>query len=199
MTGRTETPEVLEVVDGDGFGLRAQFVRQGDRYAHQLLVLAPGRPTPVLESVETGDDSEWPPSPPLQQLSIEQLATRWAALGVGQAGTSHWSISIEALSEPNPTLRFSLACRLAIRPSRLGSQYRLIAAAPTVLSEGHPLEWKLPPRRLLVTPDSNNGSTWVDYRDGHLTFLRGNLQVPLPATLQWGYRVALLPLEPDKD
>jgi len=46
-------------------------------------------------------------------------------LGVGQAGKSHWSISIEPLDfEGDAAFRFDVACRTRSHPSWLGSTYR---------------------------------------------------------------------------
>ncbi len=82
----------------------------------------------MLASEEGSDQDEWPPSPPLQQLHVEDRAGGGrVALLVGMAGQSHWSLSVEAL----PALRqlvFDAACRLGgsadSRSGRLGSGYR---------------------------------------------------------------------------
>ena len=65
-------------------------------------------------------DSAWPESPPLQQLSIEMIDGHEVALGVGCAGTSHWSVSIEPMERG---FRFDWACRVKEVPERLGTSY----------------------------------------------------------------------------
>ncbi|WP_372895980.1 hypothetical protein [Stieleria sp.] len=72
----------------------------------------------------TGEQA-WPESPPIQQLSIESIDGRDVALGVGCAGTSHWSLSVE----PTPDgFRFDWACRAKETPEQLGTTYHDSAA-----------------------------------------------------------------------
>jgi hypothetical protein len=92
-----------------------QFRWTGDRYDHAI-----GFGEAELRTVDEHRDSDWPDCPPLQQLSIESIADRDVALGVGCAGTSHWSVSIE----PTETgFRFDWACRAKQPPERLGVRY----------------------------------------------------------------------------
>lgn len=67
----------------------------------------------------SGDDA-WPPSPPIQQVSIETIEGCNVALGVGCAGTSHWSLSVEPTADG---FRFDWACRTKETPARLGTTY----------------------------------------------------------------------------
>lgn len=103
---------VLEAIDAAGDGLRATFFWRVDRYAHRLERLEGGAATQLLESIEGSDLDRWPPSPPLQQLMLEQLPDRRpVALLVGMAGANHWSLSVEA--EPgDAALVFDVACRI---------------------------------------------------------------------------------------
>ena len=66
------------------------------------------------------DKDSWPDSPPIQQLSIEQIDGRSVALGVGCAGKSHWSLSVEPTTDG---FRFDWACRAKETPTRLGTAY----------------------------------------------------------------------------
>ncbi|MEX2025789.1 MAG: hypothetical protein WEH44_00790, partial [Pirellulaceae bacterium] len=126
----TAASTVLECPINDGHKLRVEFFKNGDRYAHRLaavLVDDAGRETviPLAESVECDNDDPWPPSPPLQSLSIEELAGgRTAALLVGMAGRSHWSASVEVVPGSGST-KFQLASRFTTVPDRLGSTYRI--------------------------------------------------------------------------
>lgn len=83
----------------------------------------------LLESWEdetVSVDEDWPASPPIQQLSLESINDRPTLLGVGQAGKSHWSISVETMDRKNAdaAIRFDLACRTQAIPVWLGSTYR---------------------------------------------------------------------------
>jgi hypothetical protein len=70
-------------------------------------------------------NEDWPASPPIQQLSLESIHGAPTLLGVGQAGKSHWSISVETLKlDSIPALKFDLACRCREQPSWLGSTYQ---------------------------------------------------------------------------
>jgi hypothetical protein len=114
----------LDAINPDGLALRVEFIRRSDRYAHTISVVDQLRGVqPVLESVEGTATDDWPASPPLQNLSIEELAPgRRAALLVGMAGRNHWSASVEAVTG-RAALVFDIACRIANDAGRLGSTY----------------------------------------------------------------------------
>ena len=111
----------LDATDSAGLTLRIRFTRERDRYTHAILAVKPdGSEHLLLASVEGTAEHEWPPSPPLQSLSIEELAPgRRAALLVGMAGRSHWSASIEPVPG-RAAIVFDIACRRqAMRPNAL--------------------------------------------------------------------------------
>jgi hypothetical protein len=115
----------LEAIAASGLALRLVFVWRGDRFGHLIASRRPGGDwQPLLESVEGTAADDWPPSPPLQSLSIERLGhDRLAALLVGMAGRGHWSASMEAVQH-EAKLVFDIACRHAGSPGWLGSRYR---------------------------------------------------------------------------
>lgn len=116
--------QVLSAVDDAGRGLRVVFERRGDRFAHRVELCVGGRSQLLLRSIE-GDDSElWPPSPPLQQLSVEERADGDVALLVGMAGKSHWSASI-AVERAARRIVYDVACRVRETPVRLGTIFML--------------------------------------------------------------------------
>jgi hypothetical protein len=117
-------PLCIETPLVGGHALRVEFVWHGDRYRHLIAVARPdGSSMPCFESVEGGAADPWPPSPPLQSLSIETLPDgRRVALLVGMAGNCHWSASIEP-SASGRSLVFDIACRVAGPNPILGSQY----------------------------------------------------------------------------
>lgn len=73
--------------------LRVDFRWRDDRFVQELFVdsVAAGI------SVEGDAHDDWPSSPPLQQLSLEKINDSSVILGVGAAGRSHWSISVEVI------------------------------------------------------------------------------------------------------
>src|SRR5262245_39124630 len=124
----------LDAVGPNGAVLRIQFIRLADRYRHTIsLVERDGQVCPLLESIEGTASDDWPPSPPLQNLSIAELAPgRKAALLVGMAGRGHWSASIEPVSG-EAALDFDIACRPAGKPEPLGSLYTRLAPSAAEL------------------------------------------------------------------
>ena len=110
-------------------GLRVVFRSLADRYAHVVVAVHGGDLVAIAESLEGTGETDWPPSPALQQLHFETRAdgSRLALL-VGRAGGSHWSLSVEAKPD-SPRVTFDVACRLRESPLLLGSEYRLFNEA----------------------------------------------------------------------
>lgn len=163
-------------------GLRLTWTRRGDRYAHTLWVRdGDGGPwQAALESLEGSPAEPWPPSPPLQQLHVERRAAGPVALLVGQAGRSHWSLSVEVRAADGAVV-FDAACRFGGEPAWLGSRYRVIDPAAA--------------SRLAVGP--LDGSTRVDFPamraaadNGPAVWTIGpELGEPRPPTIRWGYSI----------
>ncbi|MEO1618659.1 MAG: hypothetical protein AAFV88_22610 [Planctomycetota bacterium] len=86
-----------------------------DRYVHEID--AGGQ---SLSTFESDIRPNWPAAPPLQQLSIEAISERPVAFGVGCAGSSHWSVSVESTETG---FRFDWACKTKESPEYLGTQY----------------------------------------------------------------------------
>lgn len=109
-------------------GLRAVFVRRGDRYAHRIEVRdeATQAWTIALKSHEGTDEDPWPPSPPFQQLHVEKRKEGDVVLLVGMAGRSHWSAAVD-VSPDGKSLRFDIAVRVQATGGRLGSNYEIVA------------------------------------------------------------------------
>lgn len=97
----------------------------GDRFGHVIERLEGESATTELTSIESDANVEWPDSPPLQQLSVEQIGSATAALGVGAAGQSHWSLSVLAVEHHGrPGLQFDVAARSSGDAGYLGSTYK---------------------------------------------------------------------------
>lgn len=122
--------------------LRVAFQWRADRFAHIIsLIRSDGGIVSLLESVEGSAADHWPPSPPLQSLSIETLPEgRRAALLVGMAGQNHWSASIEVVPG-EAALIFDIACRTKDRDAALGSRYRLASPNETSLFAAADRSW----------------------------------------------------------
>jgi hypothetical protein len=99
-----------------------------DRVGHRIEVLLPGAAdTPSvlaeLRSLEGTSHELWPPSPPLQSCSLQEIQpAQTAAFLVGMAGKSHWSASIETIPGQAEVV-FDVACRVSQIPDWLGSTY----------------------------------------------------------------------------
>jgi hypothetical protein len=119
------TADSLLTGSRDDLRLRIDFNRKTDRYQQALWLIAGEREVCVLTTVEGTGQQEWPPSPPLQQLHQHQTpAGDLAALGVGMAGTSHWSLAVEA-SADQPMLCCDVACRARKTPGNLAVTWEL--------------------------------------------------------------------------
>jgi hypothetical protein len=126
-------PCVLVTGERAGVRLQLRIDRNGDRYHQVVEAVSKTATIPLLCSIDRDERDDWPPSPPLQQLLIEERPTGPVALLVGMAGKSHWSASIECRNS-HPSFHFDVACRIQRRPVRLGSSYRILAA-PASLSD----------------------------------------------------------------
>lgn len=176
---------VISVTTLDG-RIRAEFRWCRDRFEHRLLL----DHTEVARSVDGDADEPWPDSPPLQQLSLEAINGQPTILGVGSAGRSHWSISVqpESPSRGKSGIRFDVAARARQPGGRLRSTYLVseslcvepidaqISSEPSrqidvSSTESSPQYW----RRMVARPD-------VDSLEAGLTS---------PSTDRWSYRFVL--------
>jgi hypothetical protein len=182
---------VLEAAAAGSAWLRVTFDWRRDRFGHRIERLDAQRLVPVLVSVEEAPDEAPPPSPPLQQLHIEDRpgGTRVALL-VGMSGQEHWSMSVEAPGH-GTCLIFDVACRrsqIAVEPA---SCYRIAAADWTRLavspagivdvSEG----WRLNTMAVGSEP-----AAALQVRDGRLSVRPFDSS---QRTARWMYRVELEP------
>lgn len=129
-------PATMVLASTDGL-LRVEFRWHRDRYQHFFFAgptpaqgATPngeaGPESPLGESVEGDAENDWPPSPPIQQLSAETIDGENVLLGVGAAGQCHWSISVERQTLDDVSmLKFDLACRCKASPQGLGSLYQI--------------------------------------------------------------------------
>lgn len=176
----------------EGDRLLVTMSRTGDRLSHRILWMVRGRSASLLaESCEDQQESAWPSSPPYQQIDHCVLADgREGLVGVGMAGTSHWSVAIEAREN---SLWWDVACRVHRVPEFLGSVYEVRdletwqhdgarVVRLTSVSEG---------RRLVFRWDQATTEViWPD--DGRFFEVRPRLDPEsFPATIRWKYGLQL--------
>ena len=109
--------------------LRIEFAWVEDRYVQRISIDG----AEVGNSIEGNGSEAWPPSPPVQQLHSQEIDGSPAILGVGAAGTGHWSISVEL--DGDQAIAFDLACRCKAAAEFLGSRYRLDGAVKIECSD----------------------------------------------------------------
>lgn len=177
-----------------GERLQVRFDWVGDRYGHSILANCGDRPIVVLTSAEGTAQENWPASPPLQQLSFLDLPdNRRAALLVGMAGQSHWSLSVT--SGPDE-LVFESACRVSKLPERLGSEYREMLGRQRQDAESARFGLFDGKCELSVSLLHPNGSSQLITSGDRTTIAcragssDGTLS-KLPATWRWDYRIRL--------
>jgi len=147
MTTNPSQVRSIGCVTGDGRVLEADYRSEACVFRHRVRLLGrDGMTIADWDAVLLSEQEDWPASPPVQELSIERIGDRDCLLGVGRAGKSHWSISIETLAngtdeasspaQPRTdasdssrfpagrALRFDIACRCPEPPVWLGSTYR---------------------------------------------------------------------------
>jgi hypothetical protein len=189
----TPAPSILEALTPAGDGLRAIFFWRVDRFAHRIERIESGATTPLLESLEGSDLDRWPPSPPLQQLTVESLPDgRAVALLVGMAGASHWSMTVER--EPDAAaLVFDVACRVKEEGGALGSAYRSLvrhelkdesALLHRPGGQGQPVKVESLPTA------GSDGNAHVE-TDGRGVQIRPAFEINVNQTARWKYRISL--------
>ena len=173
----TDSP-TIEARDQHGRGLRVTFVWQRDRFAHQVAAVHADRTVPLLVSVEGSDQDNWPPSPALQSVHIEDRPTaNQVALLVGMAGTSHWSASVEIDTDRTSVL-FDVACRVKDKPLRVGSRY-CIAELPTDIDVQ------------IDAAGQEFDKLIVQRSQDKIDLVVSLTSAVLPTTLRWQYRVVV--------
>lgn len=183
--------------------IRVVFEFAGDRYLSRIEVESRGEWLPIMESVEGTSQDHWPPSPPLQDLRLEERPPHSRnALLVGKAGQSHWSLSVLA-DFTNERLTFEAACRARAVPTSLGSEFRIPGAADPTPGG---LAWALrtEERAFVLAPLGASLCRTLD-RDSSPGEDRGSpfaeacrslriepatpLSGPTPCTVQWGWTI----------
>ena len=187
MSHAIETHQTLRAVDKDGRGLQITFIWQRDRFTHRILAVDDKREVVLLESLDGTSADQWPLSPPLQSLSVEQReAGRQVALLVGMAGRSHWSLSVETRPDER-TLVFDAACRVHKPPDMLGSTYRTMFKSSALdlqsFAIGHDCQFD-------TTATINSKQADIHRPEGRFTVSIDVSAASLPATFRWQYAIS---------
>lgn len=136
MNSSLSTPPDHELQTESG-SLQIRFEWRQDRYAHAVRWHSESGEVFEARSVEGSSDQDWPASPALQQLSTETIEGVPTILGVGCAGSSHFSVSVQVLEQGGseasdaglPRVRFDWAVRMSASDAKehpvadLGTQY----------------------------------------------------------------------------
>jgi len=155
--------------------LEAVFHQIGDRFTHQVILHDGAQTHTLFTALEGSADETWPPSPPLQQLSIETRGASQVALLVGMAGKSHFSASVESVPG-ECRLEFDVAARVQTDPLQIGSTY----VAPNLDTT---------PSCELLAPDTNSQVIWEKRGENRVVLVKPVLTKTAPLTLRWRYRI----------
>lgn len=194
----------MESDSPSGHVLRVVLEQTADRVGHRIEVLAPGAADSpsilaALRSLEGTSHELWPPSPPLQSCSLQEIRIgEAAAFLVGMAGKNHWSASIEAIPGKGEVV-FDVACRVQQMPDWLGTTY----SPPEVrVEEQHSMALQSPLATLRmgdlflfvrIEPIGNEAPSVMDLTsDGGLQ-IACSLGAPVlrPTTIRWRYSVKI--------
>lgn len=172
--------------------LRVVFERRDDRWGHQVeWRTEDGRFVPLLQSFEGLPGEEILPSPPLQELTMQQSGDgAKVGLGVGMAGRNHWSIAFTPANQapPHPAenrLEFGLACRLRDHVSELRSSYQLMAPLRLRHADPGTLELASADVRLRV----HSSEMLVGTEAGFAIIVGDRPSQPTPYTEKWCYSI----------
>ena len=185
-----DSTRVLETEPEAGISLRLNLSWDRDRFSQQIFVVTNGQAELILQSVDRDDQEAWPPSPPLQQLLVEDRASGPVALMVGMAGTSHWSASIEQRVGSNG-FRFDVACRISSQPLRLGSSYRASQWAGSVANQ-HLVLGSGKANVLISTQDNGPAAAArLEIVDAKTIWVGSTRATAPPSTIRWMYDVTI--------
>jgi hypothetical protein len=185
----TQTLQVESNPDGSP-SLVCRFQKSGtsDRWENQWLVRRSDEDFLLLSSVEGDDGSNWPPSPPFQDLSKEDLGHTIAVMGVGMAGKSHWSV---AVSQEKNCLVADYACLVKQSPQFLGSSWNLHGSVESV--DGSSIELRIGAElvKLFVRENSNPAS--FEVRDNKIVMSAINQTGKIEArglSVRWSFEAS---------
>ncbi len=102
--------------------IEVRFSYVSDRYQHSWWWVDGQHEIQFLISVEGDDKTDWPASPPIQDLLHESRNDHDVVLGLGQAGSARWSSSFKTNSKC-PSIEVEHACRIQDSGGELACTY----------------------------------------------------------------------------
>jgi hypothetical protein len=185
-----DSSHVLETEPEAGISLRLNLIWARDRFSQRISVVTKGQAELILQSVDRDDQEAWPPSPPLQQLLVEDRPNGPVALMVGMAGDSHWSASIEQRSGPNG-FRFDVACRIGSQPLRLGSSYLASQLAKSLSSRQLVLGGAKASVLISTQESGPAAAAQVEIAQSQTISIRNSQSAGPPSTIRWMYDITI--------
>lgn len=152
------------------------------RFGHQIRVRGPDDWMEVISTIEDEGIDDWPSSPPIQQTAVHGAADAPIWFGLGMAGRSHWSASIEPTERG---IRIEFACRVVGRPRWIGVTYRLGEAARVAAAEGNRMVLELAGCRLALKPQTDTRLDHATRSDGSARLVL--LPKKITPTTCWSY------------
>lgn len=157
---------------------------EDDRFSHAIRIEL-GQQSWELLSLEGNSEQPWPLSPSIQDLYREYRDGTDVLLGVGMAGKTHFSVSVE--SNQLDTLRFEFACKVVGRPEFVGTTYLLDS-------------WVSSEVAIMREPFRIHDSTSVrldrsKHTEHDRLFQIAPAETNSSATLQWGFDVVIAPTQ----
>ena len=167
-----------------------------DRVGHAVFVSGgSGPPSELMRSIEGDSDQEHPPSGPMQEMVAEStsLGKPPALMGLGSAGKTHWSCSIEA-DGTMPTVAFDFAC-ITRSPGWLGSSYRLAEGWEAAIASEQTVRLTRPDHPAVALRVLGEGCLQWDPGRGVVSVVAAEVSPDAPPPLRtqrrWRYAVGL--------
>jgi hypothetical protein len=166
--------------------------RIGDRFDWRILCEPlSASAVPLLQSVPSAKEMAWPRFPPLQELAQESHSDTEVLLGVGMAGKSHWSVSVDRRQEPHqPAMVFDFACRLSESPTFLGACWMLGDGLKSTPPASLDLPWQLRQNEITIATLTPNSHTSLRLDGNQVQVIPEPGKGVLQGTIRWGFRIA---------
>ena len=161
-----------------GCQIAIQFQWREDRFVQEVGYVVANEFFPVLRSVDGDGVLAWPPSPPLQNLHEQTVNGRQVLMGLGAAGTTHWSAAFEA---SNNQIVCHFAARIQNKAEFLGSTFQ----KPSIADQ-HKVMDELPLIEL-VAIDGSKSAVPTNLKNSPIVVLPPPCSSTARQTVQWKF------------
>lgn len=177
--------------------IRARFEMREDRFHHFVEIKQADGFETRLTSIEGNSATEWPPSPPLQEVrDCDMGDDQVCLLGTGMAGRTYWSLSV---TQCDRGILFDHACRPSSGVTAVAhSQYKIsqlkmaepMATEPTTLLPDGSIQLAQAPSQFWVSAENTESGDrpTIELAAGNLKILPVSAQQPPGPTIRWAYR-----------